>query len=164
MTIKNILAMVKEAKPDAEWLKNASRLTEIAKEARKPSDQKFEKLERLDLRHLGGSEEEPIAILVHALSDRKEIKTVKMKEPMNVFEVEIVQSNKPEVKAGARHSIWENTTVLKNEMRDYAERYGDNGSIADKTFLIASYGTVPSKKNKKIEIYIFRVIPIESPV
>lgn len=160
MTIKNILAMVRDNKPNAEWLKSAANLTEIAKGGRQPAGQKYEKLERLDCRKLDGSEEEPVAVHVKAMSDRKSVKTENMRAPMNVFEAEVIMSNSPSIKAGSKYSIWENTTVLADEMAGFAQRYGDNGSILGKEFLIASYGTVPSKKRKNIDVYIFRVIPM----
>jgi hypothetical protein len=160
MTLENIMALAKEAKPDTDWLKQAKSLKEIAIDARQPK-QRFEKLPRLDLRLQGGSESDPLTVVVKAVGTRREVKTENMRAPMTVFDAELVFCSNRSVKAG-KYSIWENTTVLHNEMMDYANAYGVNGDITGKTFIIAYYGTVPSSKNKAINIHIFRVIPHES--
>jgi hypothetical protein len=157
MSLKNIMAMVKEAKPDADWIKTAQSFKELAIDAKQPR-QKFEKLPRLDLRLQGGSEEDPMIVQVVAVGSRREVKTEAMRAPMTVFDAEVKFCSNRSVKLG-RYSIWENTTVLHNEMADYA----GNEDITGRTFLIAYYGTVPSKKNKAINIHIFRVIPQEDP-
>ncbi len=155
--IENILKMAKDA-VNAEWLSKVKELKEIAIKSR--SAPAFEKLERLDLRKLAGTKDDPAIVQVTAINNRRSVKTEKMDKPMNVFDAEVKLSSDANVKLG-KYAIWENTTVLTNEMENYAKNFGNDGDITGKTFNIAYFGTIPSKKNKRIEIHIFKVLPQE---
>lgn len=162
--LENKMSLTKKAKeeaPSQDWIKKAKEvIQEIAiSDRQKRSQQRFEKLPRLDLRELDGSEEEPATLLIKALSDRREVKTERMTRPMFVFDAEVLVSTSEKAKAG-KYSIWENTTVLHREINDYAQKYGEKGSIEGKTFIIAYYGQVKSKMGKMV--YIFRCIPYEN--
>lgn len=160
MPLKNLTAMVKEKARNAinpDWLAKAKNLKDIALEARKPQAQ-YEKHESLKLNKLSGSEEDPAVLIVKCIGDRHEANTER--GPVMVSDVEVVFSSDPTVKAG-KYSVWENLTVLHSEMDDYAKRYGDNGSIMDKQFMIAYYGQKATKTKGHKPTYIFRVIPYQ---
>ena len=160
--MKNILEMAKKVSHEQpDWISKAKEIQEIAIAKRTEETQrKYEKLERLDLRKVEGSEEEPATFLVKCITERHSVKTDRMARPMNCFDVEVLQSTVASVKP-AKYCIWENTTVLASQMEAYAQKYGDKGSIIGKTFIVAYYGTVESKKYKGKQIYLFRVIPYE---
>ena len=146
MKLENILAKAKaEAKKlDMDWLKNAK---EIAVKRRGG----FEKLDRLDLRELGGSAEDPEVVEVKWLSEPRSVKTAKMMSAMDVVEVEVLRSSKPDLaEAGKKYSVWANTTVLKQEL-------DRNKPVAGEKAIIASYGTIQNKRGQNM--YLFRVIP-----
>lgn len=157
----NKMQLVRKAKEaiDKDWLQKQEEIREIAVKHYRTSTM-YERHERLDLRKLGdATEEEPITLLVKALTDRRTVKTDRMTSPMNVFDVEVLFSSVDTAKAGEKYSIWENTTILASEMEEYAKKYGENGSIEGKTFIIAYYGR---KRNKRGQMmYLFRVIPYE---
>jgi hypothetical protein len=173
MPIENRLALVQEAKdkkPNADWLKQAKELKEMAVTYRQQQAQKvFEKLPRLDLRGLGGSEEDPVAIKVKAIDTPHSVQTDKMERAMDVFNAEVLLVSEEGIKIndktdetivkGGRYSLWENTVVIKNEMDAYIKEFGENGSIEEQEFIIASYGRVPSKKKGRKPTYVFRVFP-----
>ncbi len=153
---------------DKEWLSKAK---EIALDQRKAeSGKKFETYPRIDLRQMGGSEEEPSTMILKAIENRKEVRTDRMSRPMYVFNAEVLACS-ASLKAFTRdgkeskavfpekYSIWENTTVLTNEMQSYAG--SESGDITGHQFIIASYGTVKSKKFKGKDVYLFRVIPYD---
>lgn len=160
--MKNILELAKKAsagQPD--WISKAKDIQEIAVAKRTEETQrKFEKLDRLDLRKVEGSEEEPATFLVKCITERHSVKTDRMARPMTCFDAEVLQSTVASVKP-SKFTIWENTTVLASEMEAYAQAYGTKGNIVGKTFIIAYYGTVDSKKYKGKQVYLFRVIPYE---
>jgi hypothetical protein len=160
--MKNILEMAKaKSAEQPNWIAKAKDIQEIAIAKRTEETQrKYEKLERLDLRKVEGSEEEPATFLVKCITERHSVKTDRMARPMNCFDVEVLQSTVASVKP-AKYCVWENTTVLASEMEAYAQKYGDKGSILGKTFILAFYGTVESKKYKGKQVYLFRVIPYE---
>ena len=160
--MKNILEMAKaKSAEQPNWIAKAKDIQEIAIAKRTEETQiKYEKLERLDLRKVEGSEEEPATFLVKCITERHSVKTDRMARPMSCFDVEVLQSTVASVKP-SKFTIWENTTVLASEMEHYAQTYGDKGNIVGKTFIIAYYGTTESKKYKGKQVYLFRVIPYE---
>ena len=160
--MKNILEMAKKVHAEQpDWISKAKDIQEIAVAKRTEETQrKYEKLERLDLRKVEGSEEEPATFLVKCITERHSVKTDRMARPMTCFDAEVLQSTVASVKP-AKYTIWENTTVLAREMEAYAQKYGDKGNILGKTFILAFYGTVESKKYKGKQVYLFRTIPFE---
>ena len=160
----------KNEKPKANWLKQAKELKEMAVTYRKQQAQKtFEKLPRLDVRGLGGNEEDPVAIKVKAINTPHSVKTDRMERAMDVFDLEVLLVSEEGLKIndkssetivkGGRYSLWENTTVIKKEMDAYLKEFGQNGSIEEQEFIIASYGRVPSKQKGRKDIYLYRVFP-----
>lgn len=186
--MKNIMHMAKQtaidAKPNNDWLSTVASLKEKAKKARPVGANgsvQFEKLPRLDVREMKGTQEEPTILLVKALSTIRMVQTDNMEAPAPVMDVEAlgcdaeltahskdVAGNPKEepAKYPMKASIWASTTVIKKELIAYAGGViADDGTVTDsgrditgEEFIIASYGTVPSKKNKKIQVFIFKVL------
>lgn len=176
--------LAKENQPNNDWLNQAKSLKEIAKKARPvgaDGSVKFEKLPRLDMREMKGTQEEPTILLAKALTPIRMVQTPSMETPSPVLDIEALgcdaqltayskdpNGNAKEDPAAypMKASVWASTTVLKKELIAYAGGViDDEGAVTDtgrditgEQFLIASYGTVPHKKNKKIEVFIFKVL------
>lgn len=141
----------------SDWLSKVKDIKASAIKAREQASV-YEKLPRLDLRELKGTLDDPAVIQVTAASERREVKTDRMEKPMTVFDAEVTLSSDEAVKPG-KYAIWENTSVLHNEMCNYAKDYGVNGDVTGKTFNIAYFGRTPSKKRRNISVHVFKVIP-----
>lgn len=143
-TIENVLAKAKEASAgiDMDWMKSAK---EHAVSVRSSGG---DRNPRLDLRQLGGTQEDPVVIEVEFLTQPRTIQTTKMPSPMDVCDVKVIQSSVPELaKPGETYSVWANTTGLAREF---------NKIKLDQKFIIASHGKVRTKK--KQDFYVFNFI------
>lgn len=145
--LENLKALAKDGVPSKDWLKN---MREMAVKKRGVGT-KYERHDRVDLRKMGGTEEEPEVLEVVCLTEPRTIKTEKMQKPMDVCDIQVVNSSVPDLaQAGNKYSIWANTTALAKEFKKVKE----GARLA-----IASYGTVATQRSPKY--YVFNFIELE---